>query len=242
MRMILRNFAALLVMACAGACASDPQPVRQIGIYVLPYYQSAVDGTSAPTVGVARAYNALLASTDARDIEQARDEIGRDNAMITPMTLMVLAIRLYDVGLREQSVFWFYAAKDRYLTAAGVLNMHAPELADAADAVASFATLAGPVINGYAFCDIGMQQKAESAASQWTIDHPYQAIFMPQLPARPGDRAHNLAQALSILQDNIDKERAVLHDPQALASMRAVRAANGADVKYCWKRSKAGPG
>ena len=30
------------------------------------------------------------------------------------MTMMVLAIRLYDVGLRDDAVFWFYAAKDRY--------------------------------------------------------------------------------------------------------------------------------
>ncbi len=49
--------------------------------------------------------------------------------------------------------------KDRYLTAAGVvLDMHSPELADAADAVAGFATLAGPVIDGHAFCDIQAQQ------------------------------------------------------------------------------------
>lgn len=193
-------------------------------------------------VDVARAYNALLASTQAMDIEKARDEIAGNNALITPMTLMVLAIRLYDVGLRDESVFWFYAAKDRYLTAAGVLDMHSPELADAADAVASFATLAGPVINGYAFCDIQAQQKAERAALRWTINNPYQAIFMPQLPALPGDRAQNLAQAVSTLQDNMKKERAVLHDPQALASMRAARVANGADVKYCWKNNKSGSG
>ena len=33
------------------------------------------------------------------------------------MTLMVLAIRLYDVGgCRDDAVFWFYAAENRYLT------------------------------------------------------------------------------------------------------------------------------
>jgi hypothetical protein len=29
------------------------------------------------------------------------------------MTMMVLAIRLYDAGLRDDAVFWFYVAKDR---------------------------------------------------------------------------------------------------------------------------------
>ena len=36
---------------------------------------------------------------------------------LTPMTIMVLAIRLYDVGLRDDAVFWFYAAKNRFATA-----------------------------------------------------------------------------------------------------------------------------
>jgi len=30
---------------------------------------------------------------------------------VTPMTMMVLAIRLYDVGLRDDAVFWFYASR-----------------------------------------------------------------------------------------------------------------------------------
>jgi hypothetical protein len=36
--------------------------------------------------------------------------------VVTPMTMMVLAIRLYDVGLRDDAVFWFYASKDRFQT------------------------------------------------------------------------------------------------------------------------------
>ena len=31
--------------------------------------------------------------------------------VVTPMTMMVLAIRLYDVGLRDDAVFWFYASR-----------------------------------------------------------------------------------------------------------------------------------
>ena len=38
---------------------------------------------------------------------------------------MVLAIRFYDVGLRDDAVFWFYAAKDRYLTLDEVVDVAA---------------------------------------------------------------------------------------------------------------------
>lgn len=39
------------------------------------------------------------------------------------MAMMVLAIRLYDVGLRDEAVFWFYAAKERYIVMSEVLNV-----------------------------------------------------------------------------------------------------------------------
>ena len=45
------------------------------------------------------------------------------------MTMMVLSIRLYDVGLRDDAVFWFYVAKDRYIVLSEVLNVKAPQLA-----------------------------------------------------------------------------------------------------------------
>ena len=43
------------------------------------------------------------------------------------MTMMVLAIRLYDVGLRDDAVFWFYVARARYITLEDVLDVSARE-------------------------------------------------------------------------------------------------------------------
>jgi hypothetical protein len=68
--------------------------------------------------------------------------------VVTPMTMMVLTIRLYDFGLRDEAVFWLYVAKERYIVMSEVLNVKTPALAQADDAVRSFATLAGPIING----------------------------------------------------------------------------------------------
>ena len=88
-------------------------------------------------------------------------------ALVTPMTMMVLAIRLYDVGLRDDAVFWFYVAKDRYIVLSEVLNVKTPQLAQADDAVRNFATLAA-VINGYAFCDLARQKAAtQRRSSGW---------------------------------------------------------------------------
>lgn len=229
----------LLCMLAAGQLAAPAahaaDAVTHIGIYVTPYYEAARDAGGTPKVAVAKAYDALLASARADDIARVRDDIAKNNALLTPMTLMVLAIRLYDVGLRDDAVFWFYAAKNRYFTLDGVADVRSPQLAQVEDAVRSFATLAGPVINGYAFCDVANQQKIAARALQWTIDNPYKALFLPQVPARPGDRAQNLDRAVANMRANVAKERDYLAKPENVAQLKQQRKDNGADRRYCWK-------
>src|SRR5215510_5726795 len=138
------------------------EPVRHIGIYVQPFYEAARTPGERPRVAVGSQYNDPLSSSRREDILAARDLIVAKPALVTPMTMMVLAIRLYDVGLRDDSVFWFYVAKDRYIVLSEVLNVKTSQLAQADDAVRSFAALAGPVINGYAL----RSQQAESSACE----------------------------------------------------------------------------
>ena len=226
---------ALAAALLAAPVARASEPVRHVGIYVTPYYEAAHEPGGTPRVAVAKAYDALLASSRREDVVRARDGIAKDNALLTPMTLMVLAIRLYDVGLRDDSVFWFYAAKNRYFTLEGVADVRAPQLAQVEDAVRNFAALAGPVINGYAFCDIARQQKIAARALQWTIDNPYKALFLPQVPARPGDRAQNLDRAIAAMRANVAKERDYLAKPENVARFRQQRVDNAADQRFCWK-------
>ena len=148
---------ALLAWPCAALAA---EPVRHIGIYVEPFYQLARAPDGQPQVAVGKQYNDLLASTKREDILAARDLIAAKPKLVTPMTLMVLAIRFYDVGLRDDAVFWFYAAKDRYIVMSEVLDVKTQVLAQADDAVRNFSLLAGPFINGYAFCDLAKQKDA----------------------------------------------------------------------------------
>jgi len=101
------------------------EPVRHIGIYVQPFYESARSPDERPRVAVGPQFNDLLSSNKREDIIAARDRILATPKLITPMTMMVLAIRLYDVGLRDDAVFWFYVAKDRYLVMSEVLDVKA---------------------------------------------------------------------------------------------------------------------
>jgi hypothetical protein len=210
-------------------------PVRRVAIYVEPFYRSAATPDGAPTVAVGKQYNSLLASDKREDILAARDLITAKPALVTPMTLMVLAIRFYDVGLRDDAVFWFYAAKDRYIVMSEVLDTKAQLLAQADDAVRSFSTLAGPVINGYAFCDPAKQQEAHAKAVKWVEDNPYEVMFMDRAPALAGDRAANAKRAVENAKERAAKETAYFADAKNRDTFMAQRKQNDMDSKFCWK-------
>lgn len=214
--------------------ASETAPVKHIGVYVLPYYQSAHSPDGHPTVEVAKAFNAQFASNNKEDILAVRDAIQSQPQLITPMTLMVLAIRLYDVGLRDDAVFWFYVAKNRYITMSDVLNVRSPGLSQVEEAVKGFATLAGPFINSYAFCDLTKQRDASSRAIIWVEQNPYKAMFMEQLPALPGDRSDNLKKSIASLKESALKEQQFLSDPKNQEEFQRKRNEQHVPEKFCW--------
>lgn len=222
-----------VLAASRPACAAEP--VRHIGIYVEPFYHAAPAPAGTPRVAVGSQFDALLASNRQQDILAARDLIVADPGVVTPMTMMVLAIRLYDVGRRDDAVFWFYVAKDRYIVMAGVLDIDNDLFAQAHEAVGSFVTLAGPIINGYAFCNLAKQAALHAKAIDWIERNPYQVMFMARMPALPGDRRENLKQAVAKARLAIASERAYFADPKNLDAFSAARKANEADAKFCWK-------
>lgn len=226
---------ALTVLALAAALAQAAEPVRHLAVYVQPYYEAAREPGGRPRVAVGKAFDERLASSRREDVTAVRDAIRAQPDFVTPMTLMVLAIRLYDVGRRDDAVFWFYVAKDRFATVAEVLDTRAPSLAQVEQAVRDFATVAGPAINGYAFCDVGKQRRARSQALDWVERNPYKALSLQQLPARPGNRDANLKAALEKLKVGAREEAAHLDDAANLERFKAARKENQADEKFCWK-------
>ena len=224
-----------ILLAVPALAAQAAGPVRHIGVYVTPYYEAPAQPGGRPKVAVGKSFDERLASSKREDIAAVRDAIRAQPELVTPMTMMVLAIRLYDVGLRDDSVFWFYAAKDRFVTLAEVLDVGSPGLAQVEQAMRDFATLAGPAINGYAFCDVARQRRARAQALEWVEGNPYKALFIPQLPARPGNREFNLKAALQKLKDGARQEAAHLDDAANVARFKAARKSNAADEKFCWK-------
>jgi hypothetical protein len=224
--------AGLLLLAWA---ANAAEPVYRVGIYVEPYYAAARHTGERPRVAVGKQYNELLSSNRRQDILAARDLIIGKPTVVTPMTMMVLAIRLYDAGLRDDAVFWFYVAKDRYTVMLEVLNVKAPGLAQVDDAMRSFSTLAGPIINGYAFCNLAKQKELHAKAVAWVETNPYPVMFMAQLPGLPGERAENYKRAIAAAKERVAKERAYFDDPKAVEDYYATRKRNEADVKFCWQ-------
>lgn len=241
-----RRAAAAALAACALCTATLAQaqtqaqtqaraPIKTIDIYVSPYYEAAAQQGGRPRVAVFAPLDALLSSSARKDVERARDAIAKEPGSLTPMTLMVLAIRLYDVGLRDEAVFWFYAAKYRYVTLEEVLDLDHPSLSQAGHASRSFMSLAGPYINSYAFCDLDKQQRLLRQSIAWTQQHPYAALWMEQLPARPGDRRQNFAKSLQGIRDVAQQEQDYLADPKRRAEFLAQRKARHVDEQFCWK-------
>ena len=226
--------ATLLCCTVASAGNPDTAPRKHIGVYVTPYYQAAETPEGRPVVEVNKEFDALLASGKKADIVAVRDAIQARPQRITPMTMMALAIRLYDVGLRDDAVFWFYVAKNRYLVLADVLDIPASGLGQVEDAVKNFALLAGPFFNSYAFCDMAKQRATSTRAIEWVEQNPYDAVFADKFVARPGDRKQNLKRAISNLKERAAKEQAYFDDPKNLETFQRTRKERHVDEQFCW--------
>ena len=206
--------------------------VTYLPVYVTPYYSGPQSAGAAPqAVAVGTTYDALLGSAQKADILTVRDMIMKENALVTPMTLFVLSARLFDVGERQEAVFWFYAARDRYRVTQAIGDPGV--LGSALEACNAFNQLMGPFINGYAFCDIDRQIKTLKAAAQWTVSNPYKTLLNPRIPSKYADREKAMADmAQSRIQEAL-KSEAYLTDPKNRQEILDGRKQSGADQKFC---------
>jgi hypothetical protein len=139
--------------ACTNPQTASRDDTGHIAMYVTPYYNSA-----GPIVRIGR-YSAGLASHDERDVVATARLMKQHWNALRFYELYVGAVRLYDLGYRNEAVYWFYTAQYRgrlfgMLADAkrlGTIGAPAFELYHAQDA---FFELSGPPINGYAFGDV----------------------------------------------------------------------------------------
>ena len=146
--------AVLVVLACAGLgggqTITDP---AHIEVYVTPYYNS-----KGPIIDVGPFSSGLAAKNESEFVATISKMKRSWDTLNFPETY-VAAIRLYDLGFRKESIYWFYSAQYRGRLFAtlidqnnmGSIGNRGFELSQAQNA---FQQLVGPYINGYAFGNI----------------------------------------------------------------------------------------
>src|SRR4029079_12616745 len=152
--MKLNQIALLIFIGSADLAVSqtitDP---AHIDVYITPYYNS-----KGPPIEVGPFSSGLAAKNEPEFVATIAKMKKSWDTLNFPETY-VAAIRLYDLGYRKESIYWFYAAQYRGRLFASLIdrdkmgNMGDPgfELFPAQNA---FQQLVGPYINGYAFGDI----------------------------------------------------------------------------------------
>ena len=149
------NLIALIVfVGCAGLVRGQTitAPAR-IDVYITPYYNS-----KGPTIDVGP-FSSGLAAKNEPEFVATIAKMKKSWDTLNFAETYVAAIRLYDLGFRKASIYWFYSAQYRGRLFASLIDrdkmgsMGAPgfELYQAQNA---FQQLVGPYINGYAFGDI----------------------------------------------------------------------------------------
>jgi hypothetical protein len=134
----------------AGQTITDP---AHIEVYVTPYYNS-----KGPAIDVGP-FSSGLAAKNEPEFVATVSKMKNSWDTLNFAETYVAAIRLYDLGFRKESIYWFYSAQYRGRLFASLVDrdkmgsMGDPgfELFQAQNA---FQQLVGPYINGYAFGDI----------------------------------------------------------------------------------------
>jgi hypothetical protein len=153
-QMKLKLIPLLLFIGCAslanGQTITDPAHVE---VYITPYYNS-----KGPAVDVGR-FSSGLAAKNEPEFVATITKMKKSWDTLNFAETYVAAIRLYDLGFRKESIYWFYSAQYRGRLFASLIDREKMgsigdsgfELFQAQNA---FQTLVGPYINGYAFGDI----------------------------------------------------------------------------------------
>ncbi|MBV8489274.1 MAG: hypothetical protein JO199_02000 [Candidatus Eremiobacteraeota bacterium] len=174
---------------CAHSPGSSAEPATQgdaghIQAYVTPYYDS-----TGPVVHAGRFSDGLASSDDAQFVTT----IHRMRAQWSGLSFVpmyVAAIRLYDMGYRDEATYWFYSAQYRGrlysllldVKKAGAMGERGFELQKADE---SFYALAGPYVNGYAFGHTEMLAGVVRRVQRENRTVPNMHALYPGVPFKP---------------------------------------------------------
>ena len=223
--MKLKLIALLVFIGCAGLAAgqtiTDP---AHIEVYVTPYYNS-----KGPAIDVGPFSSGLAAKNESEFVSTiAKMEKSWDTLNFAET--YIAAIRLYDLGFRKESIYWFYSAQYRGRLFASLIDrdkmgsMGDPgfELFQAQNA---FQQLVGPYINGYAFGDIDQLvpiiervQKEEKTVPDLTKIYS-RVAFKPKSEWDAGNKALN--EGMTKLLVTLKNEKASIKQQRIERGMEA---------------------
>lgn len=168
---------------------------QRMPIYVLPWYNS-----EPLTIQVGK-FSEKLKTEDVQQLQIIADEINKEIDHTSIETLYVLAIRFYDLGQKEEAIYWFYTARFRQLLYAkmvenvGGIGESAFEFKQAQNA---FRQLAGEYINGYAGGIPDRLIEIISKVSDEGISCGYIGLAYPNLSFKPYQEQAVVARRISI--------------------------------------------
>src|SRR6516225_10859583 len=220
------NLVALVVfLVCAGfSVAQTVTDPAHIDVYVTPFYNS-----KGPTVEVGPFSNGLAVKNESEFVATIA-KMKKSWDTLNFAETYVAAIRLYDLGYRKESIYWFYSAQYRGRLFASLIDrdkmgsIGAPgfELFQAQNA---FQQLVGPYINRYAFGDIDQLvpiiervQKGGKTVPDLTKIYP-RVTFKPKSEWEAGNKALN--EGLTKLLITLKNEKASIKQQREERGMEA---------------------
>jgi hypothetical protein len=177
-------------------------------IYITPYYNS--EGLKI-AVGE---HSKKLAGADGKTILKICEELKKDLAKLPVEVIYVTAIRLYDLGHKDESVYWFYTAQFRHRVFISIIDQEqaggiGDEGFELTQAYNSFFQLAGPYFNEYAFGDLKQLEKTLEKVIKEGKSLPKYGEIYPKVKFSPektwATQNADVSKGLSGLIDNIKK-------------------------------------
>jgi hypothetical protein len=220
-----------LVVALAGLCALSPAEViaqkASANFYVAPFYNS-----KGPSVKIGK-FSKELASADKQSIKVTVATMKQEMAMLPAISMFVAAARLYDLGYRDESMYWFYAAQYRARlfqvllepSEVGGMGSTAFELKSAHNA---FRQTLGEYVNGYAGCD---QAKWIAVLSQIQAENATTPEFSKIYPSVKFIPSDEWGGKNSEINSGLTEMSGYLKTHWA--ELQAARKESGQDKKFC---------
>jgi hypothetical protein len=227
----LRLVIAIAALANLAAAQVSGDPAR-IDVYITPFYNS-----KGPAIDVGPFSKGLAATSEPEFVATIARMKQSWNALRFP-EVHVAAIRLYDLGFRNESVYWFYSAQYRgrlfgtLVDEQKIGSIGSPgfELLHAATA---FQQLVGPNINGYAFADIDRLVEIVARVQKENKSMPDLEKLYPRVTFKPRSQWDSGNNGVN---DGLTKFMAMLKEQKS--TLKQTRIENGTEVKFSKLSSK----